>query len=552
MNFVAYLATEFFKKKKWTALGIFLISLLTSVIQTNGITHITSNIITFAQTRNQDKAYEFFKWFIFTIAVFIAVYWIWGYLQNQLLTEIRPWVREKIVSLLLKTNNQKFSETNFSKLNSPINRIVDMYYFISHTVLDYMLPNLTYLLIVSIYFTFINPYYGIIFLIGNSILALYWYFNVKSIMKSNDEYEKTIIKSDIHLIDLLNNVDKIIYRGQTNSEIKTFDGLSKMNIKKGQEYYDLSNYHIIVMTTIIFAVVLVSIYMLLGLYFSKKMDITMFITSFTILLLYREKMSTMIETLPELVDFIGRTENVLIHFQHVNDNYQKYKQNIDYKDNKLDFHKIQFENVTYKYNASATNVFENRNYFLKTEKNEIIGVTGPSGNGKSTFIKLLLRMYECNSGKITIDNVDLKDIDPDYIRTEITYVNQNSKLFDRKVIDNMLYGCSNREICDHFLEQILKYPNITKLYRNTDIKNKDAGLLGENLSGGQRQIVNMIGGLINPSKILVLDEPTNALDPQLKAEVLGLIKDFSKYKQAVIIITHDKDVFPLFTQQIQM
>jgi ATP-binding cassette, subfamily B, bacterial len=552
MNFVAYLATEFFKKKKWTALGIFLISLLTSVIQTNGITHITSNIITFAQTRNQDKAYEFFKWFIFIIAVFIAVYWIWSYLQNQLLTEIRPWVREKIVSLLLKTNNQKFSETNFSKLNSPINRIVDMYYFISHTVLDYMLPNLTYLLIVSIYFTFINPYYGIIFLIGNSILALYWYFNVKSIMKSNDEYEKTILKSDIHLIDLLNNVDKIIYRGQTNSEIKTFDGLSKMNMKKGQEYYDLSNYHIIVMTTIIFAVVLVSIYMLLGLYFSKKMDITMFITSFTILLLYREKMSTMIETLPELVDFIGRTENVLIHFQHVNDNYQKYKQNIDYKDNKLDFHKIQFENVTYKYNASATNVFENRNYFLKTEKNEIIGVTGPSGNGKSTFIKLLLRMYECNSGKITIDNVDLKDIDPDYIRTEITYVNQNSKLFDRKVIDNMLYGCSNREICDHFLEQILKYPNITKLYRNTDIKNKDAGLLGENLSGGQRQIVNMIGGLINPSKILVLDEPTNALDPQLKAEVLGLIKDFSKYKQAVIIITHDKDVFPLFTQQIQM
>lgn len=552
MNFVAYLATEFFKKKKWTALGIFIISLLNSVIQTNGITHITSNIITFAQTRNQDKAYEFFKWFIFIVVVFIAIYWLWSYLQNQLLTEIRPWVREKIVSLLLKTNNQKFSETNFSKLNSPINRIVDMYYFISHTVLDYMLPNLTYLLIVSIYFTFINPYYGLIFLIGNSILAIYWYFNVKSIMKSNDEYEKTIIKSDIHLIDLLNNVDKIIYRGQTDPEIQTFGGLSKMNIKKGKEYYDLSNYHITVMTAIIFAVVLISIYMLLGLYFKKKMDITLFITSFTILLLYREKMSTMIETLPELVDFIGRTENVLIHFQHVNDNYQQYKERMNYKDNQLNFHKIQFENVTYKYGASATNVFKNRNYFLKTEKNEIIGITGPSGNGKSTFIKLLLRMYECNSGKITIDGVDLKDIDPDYIRKEITYVNQNSKLFDRKVIDNMLYGCNNREICDHFLEQILKYPNITKLYRNTDIKNKDAGLLGENLSGGQRQIVNMIGGLINPSKLLVLDEPTNALDPQLKAEVLGLIKDFSKYKQAVIIITHDKDVFPLFTQQIQM
>jgi ABC-type lipoprotein export system ATPase subunit len=116
----------------------------------------------------------------------------------------------------------------------------------------------------------------------------------------------------------------------------------------------------------------------------------------------------------------------------------------------------------------------------------------------------------------------------------------------------MLYGCKNKEVCDYFLEQILKYPKITKLYRNTDIKNKSAGLLGENLSGGQRQIVNMIGGLVNPSKILILDEPTNALDPELKKEVLGLITDFSRYKQAIIIITHDKDVFPLFTQQIQM
>ena len=116
----------------------------------------------------------------------------------------------------------------------------------------------------------------------------------------------------------------------------------------------------------------------------------------------------------------------------------------------------------------------------------------------------------------------------------------------------MLYGCSDQNVCNVYLEKILKYPNITKLYRNTDIKHKSAGLLGENLSGGQRQIVNMIGGLVNPSKILILDEPTNALDPELKKEVLNLIKDFSQYKQAIIIITHDKDVFPLFSQQIQM
>jgi ABC-type multidrug transport system fused ATPase/permease subunit len=433
-----------------------------------------------------------------------------------------------------------------------MNRICDMYYFIAHTVLNYMLPNLVYLLIVSVYFAYINPMYGLVFVIGNTLLAMYWMLNMKEIVKANDTYEKTVVKTDMHIIDLLNNVDKVIYRGQTESELNELSALNNINFINARAYYHVSNYHTTVMTSIIFIVIIFSVWYLIKIYFQGKMSITLFITSFSILLLYREKMTILIETLPEFVDFIGRAENVLFHFKHVNDHYRTFDDNSNYKNHSLEFKKIQFHNVSYKYNINSNNVFENRNFLLKSDNNQIIGITGRSGNGKSTFIKLLLRMYECNSGYITIDGVDIKELDPNYIRSQITYVNQNSKLFDRKVIDNMLYGCVNQEICDHFLEKILKYPNITKLYKNTDIKNKNAGLMGENLSGGQRQIANMIGGLINPSKILVLDEPTNALDPELKKEVLEMIKEFSRYKQAIIIITHDKDIFPLFTQQIQM
>ena len=76
--------------------------------------------------------------------------------------------------------------------------------------------------------------------------------------------------------------------------------------------------------------------------------------------------------------------------------------------------------------------------------------------------------------------------------------------------------------------------------------------MGENLSGGQRQIANLIGGLINPSEILILDEPTNALDPALKKEVLVMIRDFGKFKKCIFIITHDKDVMNIFDDQIKM
>lgn len=556
MNFVTFLAKQYFTQEKWAAISLFFVSLAYSVMQTNIMTHITSSIITFAQERNVSQTKAYFFYFVYAVIVFMALYWLFTYCQNLLLTKIRPWVRSQIVDLLLKTNNEKFSETNFSKLNSPINRIVDCYYFITNSVVSYFLPNLAYLLIVSAYFAYLSPLYGLVFLVGNGLLLGYSYYIMPSVLKANDDYEKTVLKSDVHLIDLLNNVDKIIYRGQSISESRVFQELSQDNSRIGTKYYDLVNYHMIIKLAIIFLVILISLWILIDIYFKKKITPVMFVTSFTILLLYREKMTSLIEIIPDVVDCIGRTENVLIHFKHVNENYMDVQPKMDNSTSmakpKLEFKKIQFHDVSYKYGNGTTNVFENRNYFLKTENNQIIGITGRSGNGKSTFIKLLLRMYECNGGKITIDDVDIKDLDPNYIRTEITYVNQNSKLFDRKVVDNMLYGCSNQEVCDYFLEQILKYPNITKLYRNTDIQNKQAGLLGENLSGGQRQIVNMIGGLVNPSKILVLDEPTNALDPELKKEVLGLIRDFSKYKQSIIIITHDKDVFPLFTQQIQM
>jgi ABC-type multidrug transport system ATPase subunit len=98
----------------------------------------------------------------------------------------------------------------------------------------------------------------------------------------------------------------------------------------------------------------------------------------------------------------------------------------------------------------------------------------------------------------------------------------------------------------------MKYPKIRDLYKNIDIYNKNAGSLGENLSGGQRQIVNVVSGLINPCKILILDEPTNALDPALKTELISLIRDFKKYKNCIMIITHDSSMYPLFNDRIQM
>jgi ABC-type bacteriocin/lantibiotic exporter with double-glycine peptidase domain len=189
---------------------------------------------------------------------------------------------------------------------------------------------------------------------------------------------------------------------------------------------------------------------------------------------------------------------------------------------------------------------------IRTDNHQIIGITGLSGKGKSTIVKLMLKLYALKEGKIYIDDCDIQEVDPDYIRQNITYVNQTGKLFDRKIIENLMYGCGHNEKCQSHLKEIMERPKIKELFKDMDIFEKSSGALGENLSGGQRQVVNIIGGIINPSKILVLVEPTNALDGGLKQEIIQLIKDYKKEKHAIIVITHDRDLFPVLDEKIEI
>jgi ABC-type bacteriocin/lantibiotic exporter with double-glycine peptidase domain len=84
------------------------------------------------------------------------------------------------------------------------------------------------------------------------------------------------------------------------------------------------------------------------------------------------------------------------------------------------------------------------------------------------------------------------------------------------------------------------------------MKDKPVGLFGENLSGGQRQIINILSGLISDSKIIILDEPTNALDPLLKKDFIKMLHHFKKFKQGILVISHDKDIVPILDEVVQL
>jgi ABC-type bacteriocin/lantibiotic exporter with double-glycine peptidase domain len=306
------------------------------------------------------------------------------------------------------------------------------------------------------------------------------------------------------------------------------------------------------MLAIIYFIVFTALWHLIQSKMNNAIDTKTFITFLTILLLYRDKLSSLLHMIPNFMEFHGRIEYALSHLKDIKQPPENKDTSVVSKKNiQLEFNELRFENVSYKYNTSSAYLIENMNMTIHTDA-KIVGVTGISGKGKSTIMKLLLKLYTEYDGSIYIDGVNVKDIDTDYIRQHITYVNQSSKLFDKPVIENMLYGCNNAADCNKYLDIIMKYPFIRKLYNNVDIHNQTAGPLGESLSGGQRQVINVLSGLVNPSPILILDEPTNSLDETLKRELLAIIDAFKEYKKCIIIITHDRDVYPLFNTRIRI
>ena len=551
MNIIYSLLYTFYQEESVYVWSMVFTSFLINILQTNGIAYITSNIIQSIQKSNFDTSRYFFYLFMFVSVAYILLYAVYKYFQTHLLTKLRQWMRYQLIRLLLLSNNESFnSQMNFTAMSSPINRVSSVCFLLLNDIITYFVPNISYLIIVSLFFLWIHPYLGIGFVCGNILLFSYCFLNLPETMQKNETYEKHVNQTESYLIDILNNIDKIVYRGQARSEIKTFSDKTEEGVHSAIAFYSNANYHGTMMVAIMYLILFSCSWYLITLFYDKKVTTTFFITCFTILLVYQDKIMTIIQQIPDFAEFVGRSESVLRHFKNIPSVISDTKTPVP----DLPFRKIVFENVSYKYPASETFIFENRNMNINIARNKIIGITGLSGKGKSTFAKLLLRMYPC-TGTIRIDDVPIDQIDADYLRQQITYVNQTSKLFDKKIRENILYGCSYSE-CEDTLREILpdteskKYPKIWNLFRNLDIT-KGAGSLGENLSGGQRQVIHIIGGLVHPSKVLILDEPTNALDPALKTEVLKLISDFKRHK-CIMIITHDENVFSLFDERIQI
>lgn len=198
----------------------------------------------------------------------------------------------------------------------------------------------------------------------------------------------------------------------------------------------------------------------------------------------------------------------------------------------MNFKKIEFKDVSFKYPFDDFSVLKNIN--LTINSGETIGIVGPTGSGKSTLIRQLLREFNTTGGEVLIDGVNINHYKIEDVRSLVGYVPQNNILFRRSIDDNILIG--NPLASSAELNAALYVSDFKKdLQMLPEGEHTQVSELGGSLSGGQRQRLSIARALVKNPEILILDDSLSAVDALTEANIIEKLRETRKDKTNIIV-----------------
>ncbi|MFI3253627.1 MAG: ABC transporter ATP-binding protein [Eubacteriales bacterium] len=198
----------------------------------------------------------------------------------------------------------------------------------------------------------------------------------------------------------------------------------------------------------------------------------------------------------------------------------------------IEFHGATAENVNFSYDSVPVL----KGLSLKIPENKIIGIQGASGCGKSTFLRLLMRFWDVDTGEISLSGENIKDINTSNLRSQESFVTQETHLFSRSIGENILIAnpTATKEEVEIACEKASIHEFILSLEEGYDTQ---VGHLGSRLSGGERQRIGLARAFLHNAPLLLLDEPTSNLDSLNEGAILQSIYQESLDK-TVVLVSH--------------
>jgi len=346
--------------------------------------------------------------------------------------------------------------------------------------------------------------------------------NQKSIAIANQAEDR----EKANISDIFTNVESIKYFGKESlikSKFAKIADFTRQKFLKSWQYYRWTNSgHNLIL----------AIGTLVLIYFPLTKFLTGSLTLGTLVFIY----ATFGTLMGSLFSFVFGMRNFYRAITDFNDLFQygkienDIKDNADAKDLKIEHGNIKLNKIWFAYDKRI--IFQSLSLNIPAGKK--IALVGHSGSGKSTLVKLLYRLYDVNSGNITIDGKDIREFKQESLRSEMAIVPQECVLFDDTIYNNIAFskpGAGRAEVI-----QAIKFAQLDKIIKEfPDKENTIVGERGVKLSGGEKQRVSIARALLANKKVLVLDEATSSLDSRTEFEIQLALKKLMEGRTTIII-----------------
>ena len=447
----------------------------------------------------------------------------WRGISQDIEHNLRTEAFENVLSLDMKYFENKSSGRLMAILNDDVNQLERFL----DTGANKLLQTATTVIVIGGTFLYISP-----------LIATFAFIPIPIIIFGSFKFTSTIasryesIRESIETLNsnLSNSISGILNVKSFTRETKELD-----RIESSSNEVRSANYHAIKLSAAFIPIIRVAILfgftatLLIGGFLALDGEIK--VATYSVLLFITQRL---LWPLTELGDTFDLYQRAMASFNRI---FSLKNETSDIGNGNIEFKKleknIELRDVSFSY-VDNFNVLNNVN--LTINAGQTTAIVGSTGSGKSTLIKLLLRLYEINNGSISYDSNSLKEIELSSLREKIGLVSQDVFLFEGSVIENIAYGdlkASESEVwnaaqkseADEFINNL------------PEKENTIVGERGQKLSGGQRQRISIARAILKNPEILILDEATSSVDNETEAAIQRSL-DILKKDRTVIVIAH--------------
>ena len=447
----------------------------------------------------------------------------WRGISQDIEHSLRTETFQNVLGLDMKYFENKSSGRLMAILNDDVNQLERFL----DTGANKLLQTATTVLVIGGTFLYISPLIATFAFIPIPIIIFGSFKFTTTISKRYERIRESIETLNSNLSNSISGILNVKSFTRENKELERIDGSSN-EVRS-------ANYHAIKLSAAFIPIIRVAILfgftatLIIGGFLALDGEIK--VATYSVLLFITQRL---LWPLTELGDTFDLYQRAMASFNRIFSlkNETPEIKNGTKEFNKLD-EKITLENVTFAY---VDNFDDLNKVDLTIKAGQTTAIVGSTGSGKSTLIKLLLRLYEINNGSINFDSTNLKELELSSLREKIGLVSQDVFLFEGTVLENIAYGDLNASESEvwNAAQKSEADEFINKLPQK---ENTIVGERGQKLSGGQRQRISIARAILKNPEILILDEATSSVDNETEAAIQRSL-DILKQDRTVIVIAH--------------